>query len=312
METILIPQAQNCISAGAFDRVLHSFHESYLNNFEYDKLQNLFANFEKTWIAKTGNFTKRFAKLIHKNLDVSLDAPALNFVGTEFGRYFLQNKYQFEIKKSFDWAAGAFGDEGSCFFSEQSNRKFVLNTLRENDFYSYNFYKSTNGNLKGIARCIAKKNNKGEILFNSYGYTLLESARVIAHYKNLLYKQIKLKNNGEDSGDLFINNGSGYLLTTDLNTSIDSYDFEIDIERKEVCCNCDDIINEDDICRYEDDTYCWSCFNERFIHCEHCNDIVTNDDANYLEHYEISVCESCLENKYIYCDCCNEYTRFQR
>ena len=306
METILIPQAQNCIAPGAFDRVLYSFHQNYLNSFEYGKLQNLFANFEKTWIAKTGNFTKRFSKLIYKELDVSLDAPALNFVGTEFGKYFLQNKYQFEIKKNFDWHDGDFGDEGSCFFK---TRKYVLRALTENDFYSYNFFKGTNGSLRGIARCIAKETEEGEILFNSYGYTLLESARVIAHHKNLLYKKIDLSNFNETDGELYINNGDGYLLTANINEAIDKYCFKLKIEKKEVCCNCDDVLNEDDICRYEDDTYCWSCFNEAFVYCEHCNYIVTNDDAIYLEHYEISVCETCLENRYTLCDCCQEYTR---
>ena len=60
METVLIPQAQNCISAGTFDNILYSFHQNYLNSFEYGKLQNLFQGFEKTWIAKPGTLLSAF------------------------------------------------------------------------------------------------------------------------------------------------------------------------------------------------------------------------------------------------------------
>lgn len=48
-----------------------------------------------------------------------------------------------------------------------------------------------------------------------------------------------------------------------------------------ICNGCDDSIREDDVRTFNGDTYCESCWGERFVSCTSCSEDIYRDDAYF-------------------------------
>jgi hypothetical protein len=76
------------------------------------------------------------------------------------------------------------------------------------------------------------------------------------------------------------------------------------MENRNVCCDCGDIIDDDETRMHDNDIYCESCFHENFTMCDGCNepydsdDIITIHDCNY--------CPDCYNDRYTECGSCGE------
>jgi hypothetical protein len=253
-----------------------------------------------------GTFPKRVSKYYWQTYELKFPKKLTQELGNIARQHSSDNShYEFEFVNRFNWSAGDFGDKGSCYFG---SHKSARDTLQENNALAIRFYEDG----KGFARAwIAQLENSQFILFNGYGIPsnpTLTIARIFATWIGLGYKKIDLYNHGESSGDLYINNGTGYLIgTAEQLESLDSHDLEYGCENCLSCYSCGGILNEDESYNApNDETYCQDCFYDTFDYCAHCDETYYRDEMTYIDG-EGDVCNSCLERRYTRCEHCEDY-----
>lgn len=78
-------------------------------------------------------------------------------------------------------------------------------------------------------------------------------------------------------------------------------------EEKRICSCCGREIGEnEDFQEYDGEIYCEECFDENFVTCEDCGEIISRDEAMWVESEDKYICENCYEDNYFTCDDCNE------
>ena len=255
------------------------------------------------WVAKVGGkaeyvgtFAKRVGKYAHKR-DIKLDSDFLGEIGSLVAQYTAkQTAYEFDFTNSFDWEAGDYGDHGSCFWGCRSGARAMLES---NSGRAIRFYKEG----RGYARAWLAPYENGWVCFNGYGIDTITIAQVLATHLGQTYKRVRLENNGEESGTLWINGGVGYFIgeedAVQYNEHIDlEWDDEDGANR---CYNCG---NEGDIL-INDSYYCEDCACELFSHCDHCGEWVDNDDITQVE--DNYYCDHCRNRLCTQCHECNEW-----
>jgi formylmethanofuran dehydrogenase subunit E len=258
-----------------------------------------------------GTFAKRVSKFYWKEHGLKCPDSFIQAIGNLARQHSSENvSYTFEFVDSFDWNAGDYGDANSCFWGGRAQARQIL---KDHNALAIRFYEAD----KGIGRAwIAQLEDNRYIIFNGYGLTAnptLVSARVFATWLGLNYKKISLCNLGKDSGDLYINGGIGYLISTlEQSEYIHEWDLRYgkqDDEDSHTCEDCGESVSEDDVYFGSDDLpYCQDCFYEAFDYCEHCGECHVRDNLYYVDSTG-DVCESCLDERYTRCDQCYEYHR---
>jgi hypothetical protein len=305
-----------------------------------------------------GSFPKRIAKWL-KSMDIKADSNILGTIGSLFQEN-IENEsrtFYLDYANRIDWSSGDYGDSGSCFWNCHASAKDTLNeyddftALRmyevdQRQHYNYDLgeYETTYV-LSGSGRCwmiIDTPRANQLIIFNAYSkkvderwqdqnkYRLIDFARFLATLYGLSYKKIGLCNNGEKSGDLWINHkdnnetqyGDGYIIGDWSSIeNIENYDLEIDTETENItlCDICNERINTDNdyYQMYNSDIYCESCASDNLSSCERCGETMHNDDVypvnrqyrNYSgsHSYTESYCQSCTERIATQCERCGEH-----
>ena len=116
------------------------------------------------------------------------------------------------------------------------------------------------------------------------------------------YKHVRLCNHGCESGDLWINSGTGYIVGEEGCAAFNErIDLEFDSDG-DTCCECGECT--DHAVEINGSYYCRSCAEEGFTRCDDCGEWVDRDNSYYI--CDRDICESCLDN-YTRCDHCDEY-----
>jgi len=256
-----------------------------------------------------GSLVKRLRKYLHKTMSPEVFALVTNDllgeIGSIVGEY--QNaKVQFDFTDCLDWCDGDFGDEGSCYFNRDGCRHWLPDKLMEHGCHAIRFYDADN---RGIARALLLPRGHDTLVFNSYGFTLLKTTRILATILGMSYRRVLLSNDGGTTGDLYLNNhGESYVIascvdeySTDCPTRIE---LRLDCSNKIECECCASRIDPDSAIIVDGDSYCRDCVN----YCDSCEEYVTGDTTTVHTSRTRTqeVCESCLDN-YTCCPCCEEY-----
>ncbi len=269
------------------------------------KLPSLPTNWDWQWKVNgkgeyVGTFPKRVAKYLYQKHETKLSADRLGVLGSKVAEHCERNaSYTFDFTDSFDWSAGDFGDDGSCFWGGRSDARDMLT---DNGARAVRFYKDGSGYARAWIAEIAG----GVVIFNGYGLESLQIARILAHHWGAYYKKVSLENNGEETGTLWINGGVGFVVgSQDTFEGVDSVDLRFEDTGGYRCDNCSERI-DDDYARHADDgVYCESCFDSLYFYCEDCEDSCSNDDYNNIN--DRAVCDGCRQSNYTECEDCNNY-----
>ncbi len=267
-----------------------------------------------------GTLPKRVGKYAHKQ-GHKLTPEVLSKVGNLGSDHCEKTEtYNFEFVDKFDWSAGDFGDEGSCFWSCHASAKDML---LDNGAGAVCFYQRKHvmeGHLtgdhpfwvttsKGIARAwIIPQPDDCFIVFNGYGIETLPIARILATYfGHAYYRKIDLNNRGYTDGNLWVNGGSGYLVgPQDVVQGVDKVSLDWDGSNSLLCTNCECEIDEDDHCHDPDDEdLCSDCYSKQVFFCESCNEDCWTSDKR-IDPDENPICRSCSSESVAYCDSCEE------
>jgi len=243
----------------------------------HQSLPEIPITFDWLWITKRGTLPKRLQSFYYKEHGKKLSPDQISEIGNLGRRHSSDGKsFVLDFTNRFDWRAGDFGDGGSCFWGDRSNAREMLT---DNGAFAVRAfrYRSNIGddllsydNLRGYARAWLVEITKGAfVVFNGYGESALQFARLLALLWKCSYKSIGLTNNGDDGGTLYIN-GSNYAVgRVELISHIETHDFGWDeLDRSPVCPNCGDEYDDDDGMFAEDygGTVCADCAS----HCEDC------------------------------------------
>jgi len=171
------------------------------------------ADFCWDFLTREGKFAKRVKKLAHHQ-GVKLDDALVAAVGKIAEEHSLLGDLYFDLTCQFDWQAGDFGDEGSCFWGSRAKARELL---QKAGAQAIRFYDPASG--QGIGRAWVIETQYGTVCFNAYGpISLRKVAKVLAlhlgHDPDSV-RPVALINEHEAGGLIYINGGSGYLIPVD-------------------------------------------------------------------------------------------------
>ncbi len=249
-----------------------------------------------------GSFPKRVAKYYYQTIHYKMESDNLGIIGSIMSRHTNRdNQYSFDFTDYFDWEAGDFGDDGSCFWS---CRKGAREALEDHGAYAVRFY-DENG---GYARAWICRENDYCVIFNGCGLLTADIARIIADHWGVSYRKINLDNRGDSSGLIWINSGIGYAVGAESTVNGLSH-VSLDIDSGPVCCGCN--CSLDDECNYVEGTgdFCEECFHNDYFHCSVCGDTEHNDNCHEVvgQYGTDYVCWDCRSRNYTECDDCHDY-----
>lgn len=250
-----------------------------------------------------GSFVKRIRKYLRK--EKNKEFTHAGELGSLIGQYSSwHNCYNFRFSAD-EWNEGDFGDDGSCFFGCRAKAPA---RIFDSVGGAVQFFDAEH---KGFARCWIKPIGEQLVLFNAYGLELLTIARIVSGYLGLSYRRVRICNNDETQGLIWINGNGGFVIAQDVSVYSEDGESRIDlrIETGPQCCNCEAYLDEgDEICE-GDSVYCEDCHSELFTTCDDCEDIYSRADLNNItldDGEDRSVCNSCRDD-YHECQCCNRY-----
>jgi len=255
-----------------------------------------------------GTLPKRIGKYAHK-CKHKLLPEALSYIGNLGMQHCEKTEtYDFEFVDKFDWNAGDFGDQGSCFWSCHKSAKDIL---LDNGAGAICFYhpETNDGYARAwIVPLSDSAKNKCFIVFNGYGIDTLPIARILATYLgHAYYQKIGLTNKGGHDGDLYINGGRGYLIgPQDIVKESHSIDLDWDEPNGLRCEKCGDRVDEDDCCLLPDgDTACETCYRNKVSFCQTCQEDCWREDER-LDPNGDCICCNCHEDSVSWCGVCEE------
>ena len=253
-----------------------------------------------------GALPKRIGKWYYQEHATKLTPGQLTVIGNLGSQHSTQDEtYHFDFVDHIGWSAGAFGDEGSCYWSCHASAKDMI---RDNGGGAVRFFNAGYGQ-GGMARAwIVPREDGCLLVFNGYGMETLPIARIVAsHFGHAYYRQVKLTNNGDSSGSLYINGGTGYLIGPQaIVTTIDAIDLGW-VDPDECSCErCGDAIDEEEHYHSPDgNDYCESCYQDRVVYCDSCNEDCWIDDSQADPSGDI-ICDSCHRDSVRCCEHCGE------
>lgn len=291
------------------------YHEySSLHNYaDYNRYLN--RDFDRSWTVLkgtySGTFPKRVASFMYRERNIRLTAEQQSEVGNIAKRHCTKNSvFIFDITDKFNWKAGDFGDDNSCYWGDRKNARRLLVHYNAR---AIRFYRPENPRL-GIARAwlaplipealVFDKNNaatkmsnelkeQGFVAFNGYGHETQRAARILATHLGLSYSAIGLANYGGTNGVLWINHysgnqegsksGSAFLIgpveVTELVKSVDLR-FNVDVVDMADCNGtCGRRYRSGDLIQADDQYFCRTCYDAVFFTCAHCHDGGRKDRA---------------------------------
>lgn len=282
MKPIEIPD--NKINAEGINQVKRLLEKYGMNPERIDDIKPF-------WATKKGTYPKRISKRLH-SIGYKVPPALLSKIGTIVKEHCIQvEKFYYDITDNFDWRGGDFGDSRSCFFSGDDT---VLEDLYINDFLAFRVY---NERKSGIARSWILEKPEYTIMFNGYGLSTLQQARMYAYIEGLSYKKVSL------SGDMYINSDIGYIIGKQEN--LRRVFTEELYYTKGRCYFCGDRASTT-IYNHGSAYVCDNCIAAgRVSACDRCHNLFRwiYSDAN-----GVAVCEDC-RGFYLYCATCRTYKK---
>lgn len=77
-----------------------------------------------------------------------------------------------------------------------------------------------------------------------------------------------------------------------------------ELEGLSYCSGCSEQVDEDDLRCVGWNYLCSDCIADKYTECEGCEELVSNDNINYIEGSDVSVCDHCHTYKVFHCDGC--------
>jgi hypothetical protein len=239
------------------------------------------------WVVEKGDYTgtlpKRISKYIHRNHERTMDEALAQKIG-EVAKKHVGNFYgkvEMDFDTSLNWNAGDFGDPGSCFWQ---SRKDCIRVLKKRGAWAVRFYREG----KGVGRAWCIKHNGGLIVFNGYGLSTAEIARILSKFLGLPHRQINLYFNGSYERVVYVNGGKAFYLDA---ASVLKANQVIDLPWQLVaeCYNCH---VEDSVARsISRRSYCEKCYSLLYFTCARCQ-----NTRSTLQMHKNNLCGSCSSN----------------
>jgi hypothetical protein len=226
------------------------------------------------------------------------------------------------------WSSGEFGDAYSCYWGDRSGARTMLEShgalaMRFYQPKEYdNWSQAQHG--YGIGRVWVIPYGDDYIAYNGYwdwdkwhdhnDNISQRLAQILAHHLGgWAVRRISLSNNSEECGLLYINSGSGYLITREPSeTSWVNLDWEDELGENEGyhCDMCSNWLDEDDIWTYGNYTMCESCYHEHVVQCRICTDSIWEENGHYHTVNDETYCNDCYDARFGECHECGEEIRF--
>jgi hypothetical protein len=237
-----------------------------------------------------GSFPKRVAKYMY-TCGAKLPKDRIARIGSLAAEHCQRTSdYLLRFTQSFDWAPGDFADYNSCYWTCHSHARVML---AEHDAWAILFY-NTKPPHNGIARAwVVPMGGDRFVVYNGYGYTTLQIARMLGHYWGLYYRHIVLLNHGMCDGTLYINgNGSGYVVgDQQWARSTTSVDFGWS-DGTARCHECGDHGPEDSYFSVVGRDYCRPCYRDNFRFCYRCEGRFSIRDVHSVD--GVFYCDACV------------------
>lgn len=274
------------------------------------------------WLQDGRPWPRRFNTAFKKTFGFGLPPEYMGNLGDIASRHCMKDGefINMDFTRTFEWEDGDFGDSGSCFWGERSKAREMLS---EGGCFAMRLFRQWGDLDSGFARAwigdraIYHDGHKtlAYIVFNGYGKTALEMARILARHlgAGMSYHAITLKNNGRSDGTLYINGGTGFIVgPKELIKGIYAHDFEI-ADGSVHCCNCQCLITDiDDQISAGGDIYCPDCIDKFYEYCHECDTLTKLDYLTYVTNQfgeNDGYCPRCKEKYLSLCAECGEVYR---
>lgn len=161
------------------------------------------------WSTKNGKLPKRIERVFYSERKLKLTSEQKEAIGN-FARSAMAKRevYYFDFTTKYDWRSGDFGDSGSCFWTDRSLAREILES---NTTYAIRFYHDDQGK-EGFARAwIVFDEDNNPIVFNGYGLEAKEIATILATFLGLVPHSVRM-DIPHDEDEIIYLNGDGYIL----------------------------------------------------------------------------------------------------
>lgn len=286
-------------------KVYGFYSESWPDDWNWDLIVNGKGKY-------VGSLAKRIAKFVYNEFQTKLNNEQMGEIGSIIGQYSNnESNYYIDFVDEFNWEEGDFGDYGSCYWGCRFHAREILANEGCLAIRFYNKYTEEQREkygcpeYEGMGRAWLMPKDKKFIVFNGYGLETLKITRILANFLNKSYKRIELKNQECDSGYIYINNGSGYIIGQE--SKINEYiSVDLNIEINIIKCKfCGDFKKKDEIINVEGfNDCCQECYTRNFCKCGKCEKEIYIYDESNRNVSGIMYCNDCFQKEFYECPIC--------
>jgi hypothetical protein len=257
------------------------------------------------------------------NFGRSLTTDQKSVIGDIAARHRMQaGPVYFDFTECFNWSAGDFGDEGSCFWGSCSAAR---DYLMDAGAFALRVYDPAYApdELHGIGRAWVMPYPEDDlhVLFNGYmNHRLYGRAhtddvtfvlgQLLAIFLGRNLRLVRLYNRGQTCGPIYINGGRGIIVgPATAIEGISRWDLEIADRHTTFCEACGISLDADEAYRDEwAQPYCSFCYHERFVACDGCGRTLSREDdsARYVEAMGSTYCTRCYGRYFVRCEECSQ------
>jgi len=262
-----------------------------------------------------GTLPKRIGKLLYKRHGIKLSSDVMAEIGTAGSMHASHvRSYYMRFDRTFEWQRGTFGDRSSCFFTCRDRAR---ESMRNGGCWAVQMFTPTEDSgdfehegvaLRGLARAWMKVQEDDMLIWNGYGLDTREVAKILAEIWGLHYAKVRITDNDQPDGLVWINDdGKGYILTERAEVCDGEENYDLMLEPYHHCDNCESESwwREDEMSPINGHLYCPSCM-EVACECEECDEFYFGDA--YELHDGTQLCPSCYERLgAFFCYQCNQY-----
>jgi hypothetical protein len=269
------------------------------------------------WETKRGLWPKRFKTWVYKVFDIrDVDPKLLSDIGGVMGKMSVNQTFYVDFVNEAKWKAGAFGEKcSSCWWSTSYGRA-RLGLFEKGGiamrFFSSPRQRSINKGTKGIGRAWLFPTGSDLFLFNSYGFEMSVSARVLASIMGQGWRYDTVPFYMEDA---YINGEKAFRFSQ---SGFDPREYirlpSITSRYVGYCYHCGEKVKAYDCKEYTEENeahriYHPDCADHDLTNCAYCSELSLADQMTHLPHYNESVCHSCISSYYIKCNDCGRHIK---
>jgi hypothetical protein len=269
------------------------------------------------WETKRGLWPKRFKAWRHREYGDDNDySKLLSDLGGIMGKMTINQSFYIDFVNEAKWRPGSFGEkENSCWWLTMYGASrlglFEQGGLAMRYFRSPR-QRSINRGQKGVGRAWILPTRDDLFLFNSYGYELGVSARILSTILGDAWKYEKIDMELEES---YVNGDKAIRFSQQ---SFDPRETiflpSINSEYVGYCYRCGDKVLKDRQQTYREDRegferiyHRGNCAEHDLKACDHCSGMFLRSDLKYLSNLDKNVCVPCLQNYFVKCQDCGDY-----